>query len=75
MSESNNRWMIKSGPVWGLPFLIPMCVIIGYGAGWWLDSKLGTRPWLAVILTLVGLAAGIYEFASVLIQASRENDE
>jgi F0F1-type ATP synthase assembly protein I len=75
MSQSDNRWMLKAAPVWSIPFLMPAAVGIGLGLGVWLDSKLGTKPWLAICLTLLGLAAGIYESAVILIEASRNEDE
>jgi F0F1-type ATP synthase assembly protein I len=76
MSQSdNNRWMLKSAPVWSIPFLIPVAIGIGLGLGLWLDSKLGTKPWLAICLTLAGLAAGIYESVAILIQVNRDSDE
>jgi len=75
MSEPNNRWMTKAGPVMALPFLVPISVAIGYGLGWWLDSKLGTKPWLADIGGILGFAAGIYESAVILMKATRNDDE
>lgn len=56
-----------------VPLLIPVAVAIGWFLGSWLDSKLGTRPWLAIVLVFVGLAAGIYETAKVLIEAARDS--
>jgi hypothetical protein len=31
------------------------CMLLGLGAGWWVDARLGTTP----VLTLVGLAVGV----------------
>jgi len=31
------------------------CLLIGLGAGWWADARLGTTP----VLTLLGLAVGV----------------
>lgn len=31
------------------------CLLLGLGAGWWVDARLGTTP----VLTLVGLAVGV----------------
>ena len=28
--------------------------------GWWLDQRLGTSPWLLIVLVFVGAAAGFY---------------
>ena len=34
-------------------------VLVGFGAGWLLDRLLGTSPWFLLILTPLGMAAGI----------------
>ncbi len=47
---------------------------LGLAAGVWLDKKLGTAPYLALVMTLVGLAAGIYEAVKILIKVTRSND-
>lgn len=31
------------------------CLLLGLGAGWWVDARLGTTP----VLTLLGLAVGV----------------
>ena len=31
------------------------CMLLGMGAGWWVDARLGTTP----VLTLVGLTVGV----------------
>ena len=75
MRESNNRWMLKTAPVWSIPFLIPTATAIGLLLGMWLDGKLDTKPWLAIILGLVGLVAGIVEFIRILIEVNREDGD
>ncbi len=36
------------------------------GVGWFLDWKLGTRPWLLVIGSLFGIGLGFYLFFRVI---------
>ena len=71
MSEPKNPW-VQSGEILSIGMLILVSTFAGLGLGYWLDSKLGTAPWLAFILTLVGLAAGLYETIRILIKATRE---
>jgi ATP synthase protein I len=33
-------------------------VIVGLGAGFWLDLKLGTKPWLTLVFLIFGIIAG-----------------
>jgi len=39
---------------------------IGYGMGWGLDRWLGTRPWLAIVGTLFGVAAAVRTLVRVV---------
>jgi len=41
----------------GLAFVFAL--VLGFGAGFWLDSKLGTSPWLSLLGFAMGLAAGV----------------
>ncbi len=41
----------------GLAFVFAL--VLGFGAGVWLDNRLGTSPWLSLIGFAMGLAAGI----------------
>jgi F0F1-type ATP synthase assembly protein I len=36
--------------------------------GYWLDSRLGTTPWLFLVGALLGIAAGFYHFFSVVLR-------
>jgi ATP synthase protein I len=62
-------------PGWGQYFSasalgieVGVALAIGIGLGWWLDKLFHTRPWLLVIFTGFGIAAGFRN----LIKASRD---
>jgi len=71
MAGPNYGWMQAAAQVWAIPVLILVSTLIGLGLGYWLDGKLGTTPWLAIVFTFLGLAAGLYESVKILIQVSR----
>jgi F0F1-type ATP synthase assembly protein I len=48
----------------GMSFVFAL--VIGFGAGFWLDGVLGTKPWLAFIGFFFGLAAGILNVYRVM---------
>jgi F0F1-type ATP synthase assembly protein I len=48
----------------GMSFVFAL--ILGFGAGYWLDGVLGTRPWLAFIGFFFGLAAGVLNVYRVM---------
>ncbi len=41
----------------GLAFVFAL--VMGFGAGVWLDGRLGTSPWLSLLGFAAGLAAGV----------------
>lgn len=40
-----------------LGLLFPVSIGVGFFLGRWLDGVFGTRPWLAVVFTVCGVAA------------------
>lgn len=47
---------------------------IGFGIGYGLDSLLGTRPWLMVVLTLLGFIAGVKTMIRSAQEAQRKTE-
>ena len=43
-----------------------LALVLGFGAGYWLDHTLGTRPWLSFIGFFFGLAAGVLNVYRVM---------
>jgi len=48
------------GKYYGIAFLLPSCVLVGWGIGYFLDRAFGTSI-LKVVFLLLGVAAGIIE--------------
>ena len=48
----------------GMSFVFAL--VLGFGAGYWLDNTLGTRPWLSFIGFFFGLAAGVLNVYRVM---------
>jgi ATP synthase protein I len=48
----------------GMSFVLAL--ILGFGAGYWLDGVLETKPWLSFIGFFCGLAAGVLNVYRVL---------
>lgn len=64
--KQDNIWLLL-GRYTGLAFLLPICVFVGYAAGYLLDNWLGTG-WLKIVGVLVGIAAGFLELFRELKQ-------
>ncbi len=41
--------------------------------GWWLDSKWDTKPVMFLILLVLGLVAGFYQFYKVIINLDKKD--
>jgi ATP synthase protein I len=52
-----------------------VAVAVGYGVGVWLDSKLGTKPYLTVVFLLLGIAAGFIGLVRVAKEAQKIDRE
>ena len=48
----------------GMSFVLAL--VLGFGAGYWLDGVLNTKPWLSFIGFFCGLAAGVLNVYRVL---------
>jgi len=55
----------RDRPGWGQYFSasalgieVGAALVVGMGIGWWLDKLFHTQPWLLVIFTGLGIAAG-----------------
>jgi predicted F0F1-ATPase subunit len=49
------------GNIGNIGFFIAFSVLIGLGAGLWLDSVFSTSPFFTLVLVFLGVAAGIIE--------------
>ena len=63
--------LMEGAGYWILAWSVPISVLIGYGAGWWLDQRFGTEPWLQIVGFLIGAAAGLVQ----ILQTLNDDDE
>ena len=58
---SNDKGQISTALalVGQLGFIMITCILMGLGGGLYLDSILGTRPALSIVLLLLGVASGM----------------
>ena len=67
-------WALGMGSRGGL--LIAGPVLLGLVAGWWLDRRFGTLPWVTLGLTLVGTVLGpvlAYRWITDAVRARMES--
>jgi F0F1-type ATP synthase assembly protein I len=72
-STSPSTWqLIGQLSTIGMSFVFAL--VIGFGAGYWLDGVLGTKPWLSFIGFFFGLAAGVLNVYRVMQIAQQPID-
>ncbi len=60
MKEDNKYQGYKAvGLILSAGMTMAASVLFGYLIGSWLDERLGTKPWLTLIMFLLGTAAGL----------------
>jgi ATP synthase protein I len=60
------------GFVLSIAFVFPAALLVGYLIGAWLDSKLGTTPWLSLLFIGLGFVAALKELFRELKRLNRE---
>jgi ATP synthase protein I len=74
VNRRSTRKLVSRGKVWaelsivGLQF--PIAILIGYFAGRWLDAQLGTAPWLTLVFSGFGIAAGFVNLFRISARAT-----
>ena len=66
-----SRVLRDAAPYLGLGTTLAGSVLLGLGAGYWLDSKLGTRPAFFLVGAVLGLLAAGLHFYRVLVVKKR----
>lgn len=67
--EGPNPWRLAH-----VGFEFAIGVLLMTLGGWWLDSRLGTEPWLLVTGALLGAASGMYRLVRVASSEAERQD-
>ena len=68
-SRGWSRVLRDAAPYLGLGTTLAGSVLLGLGAGYWLDSKLGTRPAFFLAGAVLGLlAAGLHFYRTLVVK-------
>ncbi len=60
MADTSNARTLKTiGQLSTIGLAFVLALVMGFGAGFWLDARLGTKPWLSLAGFAAGMAAGI----------------
>lgn len=63
-----------SGRYMGLGLTWALATLLFLAVGWWLDTRLGTEPWLLITGAFVGASAGFYYMYRHVVVEAREQE-
>lgn len=75
--SARSRGFAEAGPYFGLGAQIAGTLAGFTLLGWWLDGRLGTRPWLmlaGIVLAFLGIAALLYRLAKQTSKPQKDYD-
>lgn len=72
VATDDYKWYRKAAQASSVGLVLVLSIVIGWAFGTWLDSKLHTSPWLMLVFTFMGIAAGFYEIIKLAIQLSKD---
>jgi F0F1-type ATP synthase assembly protein I len=72
--REKDNFLALAGRYASLAFLLPACVVVGYGIGHLIDRALGTHFFYIVFL-LLGIAAGFVQMIRMVGEDTRRRDE
>lgn len=70
MRQNRRSWIRNAGLASMVGIVLVVSTFIGFFFGQWLDGKLGSGPWLMLLFTLMGVAAGFMEVFRIVRQMS-----
>lgn len=73
MPRQDYGWMRKAGLASSVGLVLVVSIVLGWAFGSWLDSKLHTAPYLMMLFTLLGIAAGFIEMIRIAQQLSKDD--
>ncbi|MGA2623983.1 MAG: AtpZ/AtpI family protein [Bacteroidota bacterium] len=64
-----------AGPLFGIGIQLAAAVVMMFFVGRWLDQRWGTTPWMMLVGTMVGAAAGFYQFIKTVNDVNKRESE
>jgi len=62
MKEDTKKLIRQAGLASTLGLSVALAIFIGFGLGYWLDSRFGTSPWLTLLFLVMGVIAGFRNY-------------
>ena len=75
MKEENRKYVRQLVDASTIGFQVAFSVFIGLAVGVWLDSHVGTFPWLTLLFLVLGVAAGFLNYYRFAVKQQKEDKE
>ena len=73
--DKQYRYARLIGTLGPIPLMLGVGPLLGFFAGRWLDERIGTGPWLQVLLMILGLGAAVRYLVTALQRVRRDLDQ
>ncbi|SMC24490.1 Putative F0F1-ATPase subunit Ca2+/Mg2+ transporter [Desulfacinum hydrothermale DSM 13146] len=74
MKDETKKLLKQVGLASTLGLSVAFAIFIGAGLGFWLDSTLGTFPWLTLVFLIMGVVAGFRNYYRFMRKQQREDE-
>ncbi|MEK6692427.1 MAG: AtpZ/AtpI family protein [Nitrospirota bacterium] len=75
MGEEKKDYLRWLGVLSTVGINIVAATVIGFLIGYWLDSLLGTKPWLMIVFLILGIIAGFRNLFHILSRVTKDKDD
>jgi F0F1-type ATP synthase assembly protein I len=62
--------LVQAERLMQIALVLPCALVIGWGAGWWIDSQLHTH-WATIVGVILGMAAGMVSAVRMALDAGK----
>jgi ATP synthase protein I len=75
MKEEDRKYMRQLVMASTIGFQVAFAIFIGLAVGVWLDSRLGTFPWLSLVFMVLGVVAGFLNYYRFAVRQQKDDSE
>lgn len=72
---SRRSWGRQLMTLGNVGMMFPVSIALGFLGGWWIDGKLGTRPWLSLLGFALGVGAALRNLIRSVRDLERQEQE